>query len=78
VQQDHQVGTTLREIHAPSRSDVNTQLRNTLAHRLDIAQQPTFKSLDPGDDHAARGGIRQSIEPCRKSREWLYNEHSGW
>jgi hypothetical protein len=54
---------------------MDAQLGDTVAHRLDIAKQTAFKSLDSKDDNAANPGVCQLAESRRELRESLDAEH---
>jgi hypothetical protein len=48
-QQDNKLATPLGEVHAPSGPDVDSKLGHTVAHRFNVAEKTSFKSLDPGN-----------------------------
>ncbi len=54
---------------------MDAQLGDTVAHRLDIAKQTAFKSLDSRDDNAANRGVCQLVEPRCELRERFDAEH---
>ena len=76
-QQDNNLATSLREVQAPSRPDMNPELGDTVAHRLNVAEKTSFKPLDPRDHNATNRGIRQVVDPSAELWECFDAEHSG-
>ncbi len=42
---------------------MDTQLGDTIANRLNVSQQSTFQTFDPGHDHAAYRLVLQIVDP---------------
>jgi len=54
---------------------MDAKLGHAFAHWLYVAEQTSFKPLDPGDDNATNRGVRQLVEPRGELRECLDAEH---
>jgi hypothetical protein len=54
---------------------MDPKLGDTFAHRLNVAEKTSLKSLDPSDHHATNRGIRQMVEPRVELRECFDAEH---
>lgn len=74
-QQDNKLATPLGEVHAPSGPDVDSELGHTVAHRFNVAEKTSFKSLDPGNHNTTNRGVCQMVKPRGELRECLDDEH---
>lgn len=67
--------TPLREIDAPSGSDVDAKFGDTVSYRFHVAKKSSFKPLDPSDHNATNRYVGQVVEPRGELREWLDADH---
>ncbi len=68
--------TALGEIQPPSRAQVNAQLGDAIAHRLNISHQTELKAFDPGGEDTAYRLILQLVDPGGKFGQWPDREHT--
>jgi hypothetical protein len=52
--------TCVPRLQPPAGAQVDAQLRDAIAHRLNISHQTAFQAFDPGHDHAAYRLILQT------------------
>ena len=55
---------------------MDSQLGDTVAHRLHVAEKTSFKPLDPRDHNATSRGVCQLVEPRGELRERFDTEHA--
>lgn len=72
---DDNLTAALSEVHAPARANVDAQLVDALADRLDIAQQPELQPLDARHNDAAHRSIGQAFEPSCELRKGFDHQH---
>ena len=56
---------------------MDAKLGDAVAHRLHVAEQTSFKPLDPRDHNATNRGVSQVVKPSGELRERFDGEHGG-